>query len=109
MCNEITELEQHLLPLQRYVRFRIHHPQDAEDIIQEVCLAATKSNPSLPTPEAYKAWLIGIARHSETEEELVVYRALYGDGALWARPLSMWNEWVSYQGKTVLRFTPESE
>lgn len=53
--------------------------------------------------------VIGIARHSETEEELVVYRALYGDGALWARPLSMWNEWVSYQGKTVLRFTPESE
>lgn len=63
MCNEITELEQHLLPLQRYVRFRIHHPQDAEDIIQEVCLAAAKSHPSLPTPEAYKAWLIGIARH----------------------------------------------
>lgn len=53
--------------------------------------------------------VIGIARHSETEEELVVYRALYGDGALWARPLSMWNEWVSYQGKTVLRFTSESE
>ncbi|MBO5362850.1 MAG: DUF1653 domain-containing protein [Clostridia bacterium] len=53
--------------------------------------------------------VIGIARHSETEEELVVYRALYGDGALWARPLSMWNERVSYQGKTVLRFTPESE
>ena len=53
--------------------------------------------------------VIGIARHSEAEEELVVYRALYGDGALWARPLSMWNEWVSYQGKTVLRFTPESE
>ena len=53
--------------------------------------------------------MIGIARHSETEDELVVYRALYGDGALWARPLSMWNERVSYQGKTVLRFTPESE
>jgi hypothetical protein len=53
--------------------------------------------------------VIGIARHSETEEELVVYRALYGDGALWVRPLSMWNERVSYQGKTVFRFTPESE
>lgn len=38
--------------------------------------------------------VIGIARHSETEEPMVVYRALYGAGGLWVRPLSMWNEQV---------------
>ena len=38
--------------------------------------------------------LVGIARHSETEEPMVVYRALYGEGGLWVRPLSMWNEHV---------------
>ena len=38
--------------------------------------------------------VIGLARHSETEEPMVVYRALYGEGCLWVRPLSMWNEQV---------------
>ena len=38
--------------------------------------------------------VIGIARHSETDESMVVYRALYGEGGLWVRPLSMWNEQV---------------
>lgn len=38
--------------------------------------------------------VIGLARHSETEEPMVVYRALYGEGGLWVRPLSMWNEQV---------------
>ena len=38
--------------------------------------------------------VIGIARHSETEEPMVVYRALYGEGGLWARPLGMWTEHV---------------
>lgn len=49
--------------------------------------------------------VIGIARHSETEEELVVYRALYGDFGLWVRPVSMWNETVERDGKTFRRFT----
>ena len=49
--------------------------------------------------------VIGIARHSETEEPLVVYRALYGDGGLWTRPLSMWNDTVERDGKTYKRFT----
>ena len=49
--------------------------------------------------------VIGVARHSETEEELVVYRALYGDFGLWVRPLSMWNELVERDGKTFRRFT----
>ncbi|MEG1849511.1 MAG: DUF1653 domain-containing protein [Oscillospiraceae bacterium] len=45
------------------------------------------------------------ARHSETREEMVVYRALYGEGGLWVRPAAMWNEWVTRDGKTVCRFT----
>lgn len=49
--------------------------------------------------------VLGIARHSETEEELVVYRALYGDFGLWVRPVSMWNEAVERDGKTFRRFT----
>ncbi len=38
--------------------------------------------------------LIGVARHSETLEPMVVYRALYGEGGLWVRPAAMWNEIV---------------
>lgn len=48
--------------------------------------------------------VIGIAKHSETLEEMVVYRALYGDGELWVRPASMWNENVQRDGKTFARF-----
>ena len=36
--------------------------------------------------------VVGIARHSETEEPMVVYRVLYGEGSLWTRPAAMWNE-----------------
>ena len=49
--------------------------------------------------------VLGVARHSETEEELVVYRALYGDFGLWVRPARMWNETVECDGKTFRRFT----
>lgn len=49
--------------------------------------------------------VLGVARHSATEEELVVYRALYGDFGLWVRPVSMWNETVERDGKTFRRFT----
>lgn len=48
--------------------------------------------------------LIGLAKHSETLEELVVYRALYGAGELWVRPAKMWNETVLVDGKEVPRF-----
>lgn len=48
--------------------------------------------------------VIGIAKHSETLEEMVVYRALYGNGELWVRPASMWNENVQRDGKTFARF-----
>lgn len=46
-----------------------------------------------------------IAKHSETMEEMVVYKALYGDGDYWVRPLSMWNETVLRDGKEFKRFT----
>ena len=49
--------------------------------------------------------LIGIASHSETMEPMVVYRALYGEGALWLRPAAMWNETVTRDGHTFPRFT----
>lgn len=48
--------------------------------------------------------VIAIAKHSETEEELVVYKALYGDGGIWVRPISMWNEKIEIDGKTIKRF-----
>jgi hypothetical protein len=48
--------------------------------------------------------VVGIARHSETEEDLVVYRKLYGDGSLWVRPLAMFMEDVTVDGRTVPRF-----
>ena len=49
--------------------------------------------------------VIGLARHSETGETLVVYRACYGERALWVRPASMWKETVTREGITVPRFT----
>lgn len=49
--------------------------------------------------------VIGVARHSETMEELVVYRALYGERGLWVRPAAMWLETVERDGKQFQRFT----
>ena len=45
-----------------------------------------------------------VARHSETLEDMVVYRALYGDGDVWVRPASMWNETVERDGQVRPRF-----
>lgn len=48
--------------------------------------------------------VIDLARHSETEEWMVVYRCLYGDRSLWVRPLSMFRENVEVAGEDVPRF-----
>lgn len=49
--------------------------------------------------------VIALAKHSETLEPLVVYRALYGAGEVWVRPASMWNETLEKDGKLYRRFT----
>ena len=48
--------------------------------------------------------VLGVAKHSETLEEMVVYRALYGEHELWARPLKMFLEEVERDGKRMPRF-----
>ena len=48
--------------------------------------------------------VVGFAKHSETLEDMVVYKALYGDGGTWIRPLSMWDNPIEFDGKTVKRF-----
>ncbi len=48
--------------------------------------------------------VLGIAKHSESMEEFAVYKALYGDGDLWIRPLKMFLEEVEFNGKKIPRF-----
>ena len=48
--------------------------------------------------------VLHIANHSETLEKMVVYKALYGEGEIWTRPLSMWTEKVLLDGKEIKRF-----
>lgn len=50
--------------------------------------------------------VVAVARHSETLELLVVYRALYGDHGLWVRPYAMFCEQVMVDGQAVPRFAP---
>lgn len=63
-----------------------------------------------PCPGRYRHYkggeyeVLGVARHSETGESLVVYRPLYGERALWVRPLAMFTESVTVDGKRVARF-----
>ena len=63
-----------------------------------------------PAPGRYRHFkggeyeVLGAARHSETHEQLVVYRPLYGDGGLWVRPVAMFLETVEHDGRTVPRF-----
>jgi hypothetical protein len=48
--------------------------------------------------------VVGFAKHSETFEDMVIYRALYGEGGTWVRPLSMWENLIDADGKTMKRF-----
>lgn len=49
--------------------------------------------------------VVALAHNSETMEDMVVYKALYGDCDYWVRPASMWNETVERDGKVFKRFT----
>lgn len=48
--------------------------------------------------------VIGLAKHSEIEEEFVVYRALYGERGLWVRPKEMFLEEIERDGRVISRF-----
>jgi hypothetical protein len=66
--------------------------------------------PAEPKPGLYRHFkgndyrVIGLARHSETLEPLVIYEALYGEGGLWVRPAVMFGETVEVDGKVIPRF-----
>lgn|GEM_PF-937991 len=53
--------------------------------------------------------LLACVFHSETLEEMVLYRALYGEGGFWVRPAAMWSEIVEHEGRQVRRFTSADE
>lgn len=48
--------------------------------------------------------VIALAKHSETLEDMVVYKALYGEGQIWVRPFSMFTDIVKIDGKDLFRF-----
>ena len=66
--------------------------------------------PAEPRPGRYRHYkggeyrVVGLARHSETLEPLVVYEALYGEHGLWVRPAGMWTETVTFNHQSVPRF-----
>jgi hypothetical protein len=76
---------------------------------QQISLSRT-SKPSLLKKGIYQHFkgkcyeLIDVAYHSETLEEYVIYRALYGERGLWIRPLAMFNEIIERDGKRLERF-----
>lgn len=71
--------------------------------------------PTEPKPGLYRHYkgndyrVVGLARHSETLELLVVYQALYGERGLWVRPAAMFVETVELEGRTVARFARVGE
>jgi hypothetical protein len=66
--------------------------------------------PAEPQPGLYRHYkggeyrVLGLARHSETLEPMVLYQALHGEGGTWVRPAAMWSEVVENAGRRVTRF-----
>lgn len=48
--------------------------------------------------------VLALAKHSETLEDMVVYRALYGERGVWVRSASMWSEQIEREGYSGPRF-----
>ncbi len=73
-------------------------------------MSSLPSLPAEPRPGRYRHYkgneyrVVGLARHSETLEVLVVYDALYGEGGRWVRPAAMFMETVELGGRRVPRF-----
>ena len=73
---------------------------------------ASSKEETKPCPGRYRHFkggeyeVLGVARHSEGLEDMVVYRPLYNDTGLWVRPLSMFLETVEHEGRKVSRFSP---
>ena len=86
-------------------------PEPAQPVLAPDAPAARPDQPRAFRPGRYRHFkgneyeAIGLARHSETLEQLVVYRALYGEGGLWVRPLDMFMEEIERDGKRFARFT----
>ena len=86
-------------------------PEPAQPVQAPDAPAARPDQPRAFRPGRYRHFkgneyeAIGLARHSETLEQLVVYRALYGEGGLWVRPLDMFMEEIERDGKRFARFT----
>ena len=86
-------------------------PEPAQPVQAPDAPAARSDQPRAFRPGRYRHFkgneyeAIGLARHSETLEQLVVYRALYGEGGLWVRPLDMFMEEIERDGKRIARFT----
>jgi hypothetical protein len=78
---------------------------------KEILLPFSESSKKLLLGGKYKHYqgnlyeVLAVARHSESLEEIVVYRALYGEKDVWARPLKMFLEEVSIEGKRQPRFS----
>ena len=70
-----------------------------------------KTPENAPVPGRYKHYkgpeyqVLGMARHSETEEWLVVYQDLYAERGIWVRPLTLWQEPATVNGEDVQRFS----
>ena len=81
------------------------------DIAKVECLPTLEEAQREIPPGRYRHFkgneyeVLCVARHSETTEPMVVYRALYGEGGVWVRPAAMWNETVERGGNTYRRFT----
>ncbi len=63
MCEFERLLQKNLVSLERYIKFKVSNQYDAEDIMQDVCLAATVKFESLKNISSFKAWLLGIANN----------------------------------------------